>query len=64
MAPTPNEASGGYLGGVEWPASKDAVLAALHANGAPDDLVETLRTTGQSRIVSPASVAQLWWNAA
>lgn len=61
---TPVDASQKYLVGIEWPASKDVVIAALERNGAPPALVETLRVDAMTRIVSPASVAQVWWNAA
>lgn len=61
---TPVGASQRYLGGIEWPASKEIVIAALQRNGAPPELVETLRADKSNRIVSPAAVAQVWWNAA
>lgn len=51
-----------YMAGVEWPATKDVVIAALQRHGAPHDLIESVNADGKSRFVSPAAVSQLWWN--
>ncbi|MBA3746458.1 MAG: DUF2795 domain-containing protein [Solirubrobacterales bacterium] len=55
-------ASQRYLNGIEWPASKDVVVAALQRQGAPHDLIDCVNSDGKSRFVSPAAVSQLWWN--
>jgi hypothetical protein len=55
-------ASQRYLNGVEWPASKDAVIAALQRNGAPHELIDSVNADGKSRFVSQAAVSQVWWN--
>jgi len=53
-----------YLTGIEWPAMKETVVAALQRNGAPNDLIDIVQRDPMTRFVSVASVSQAWWNAA
>jgi hypothetical protein len=44
----PDEATQ-YLDGVDYPASKEDIASAAQDNGAPEELVERLRTLGRPR---------------
>jgi hypothetical protein len=55
--PTPIELQK-YLGGVDYPISKDDLLATAEGNGAPDDLLEALRGAGKDSFDSPVQVSE------
>jgi hypothetical protein len=52
---TPDEATQ-YLDGVDYPASKDDIATAAQDNGAPEELVERLRTLGRPSFSGPDEV--------
>lgn len=54
--PTPIELQK-YLGGVDYPASKDDLVATARENGAPDDLVQALENAGSDSFDSPTDVS-------
>lgn len=54
--PTPIELQK-YLGGVEYPASKDDLVTAARGNGAPDDLVSALEGADADSFDSPTDVS-------
>ena len=45
-----------YLEGAEYPASKEDLASTAEGNGAPDDLVERIRTLGRPTFSSPDEV--------
>lgn len=45
-----------YLKGVDYPASKEHLASAAGSNGAPDELVERIRTLGRSDFSGPEEV--------
>ena len=45
-----------YLEGVDYPASKEDLASAAEGNGAPEELVERLRTLGRSTFSDPGEV--------
>ncbi len=45
-----------YLEGVDYPASKEDLASAAEGNGAPDELVERLRTLGRPTFSGPDEV--------
>ena len=45
-----------YLEAVEYPASKEDLASAAEGNGAPEELVERLRTLGRPRFSGPEEV--------
>ena len=45
-----------HLKGVDYPASRDDLVAAAEANGAPDDLVSALRSANQESFDGPTAV--------
>ncbi|MBA2535074.1 MAG: DUF2795 domain-containing protein [Rubrobacter sp.] len=51
----PDEATQ-YLEGVDYPASKEDVASAAEDNGAPEELVERLRTLGRPDFSGPEEV--------
>lgn len=53
-----------YLTGIIFPAQKETVISALQRNNAPTDLIGIVQNDKMQRFVSPASVSQVWWNAA
>ena len=61
MRQTPLEASSRYVHGIIWPATKETVLEAMQRNGAPDDVLEALRSVNHPRFVAPSDVHQLLW---
>ncbi|WP_261165086.1 DUF2795 domain-containing protein [Microbacterium sp. Marseille-Q6965] len=54
--PTPIELQK-YLGGVDYPVSKEDLVARARDNGAPDDLVSALESAGQDSFDSPTDVS-------
>ncbi|MDW4574144.1 DUF2795 domain-containing protein [Microbacterium sp. M3] len=55
--PTPIELQK-YLGGVDYPASRDDLVSTARANGAPDDLVAALENSGTDSFDSPTDVSE------
>lgn len=47
-----------YLEGVEYPASKEAVISAAENNGAPEDLVGMLGSLSRPEYSGPEEVAE------
>ena len=45
-----------YLEGVDYPANKEELVSAAEGNGAPDELVERLRTLGRPDFSGPDEV--------
>jgi len=45
-----------YLKGVDYPASKEDLASAAEGNGAPDELVERIRTLGRPTFSGPEEV--------
>ena len=45
-----------YLEGVEYPASKEDLASAAEDNGAPEELIERLRTLGRPNFSGPDEV--------
>ena len=45
-----------YLEGVDYPASKEDLASAAEGNGAPQELVERLRTLGRPTFSGPDEV--------
>ena len=52
------------MDGIIWPCGKDEALEALAANGAPDDVLETLRGSEDRRFVSPSDLRSALWEEA
>ncbi len=53
----PNDAPR-YLEGVEYPANKEELASAAEENGAPDELVERIRTLGRPSFSGPEEVVE------
>jgi hypothetical protein len=51
----PDEVTG-YLEGVDYPASKEDLTSAAEGNGAPEELLERLRTLGRPSFSDPDEV--------
>ncbi len=64
MEETPLEVSSKYVHGVTWPVTKQELLEAMEANGAPDDVLQTVSAANQARFVAPSDVHQALWMAA
>ena len=64
MRETPLEASLKYVNGVTWPINKAELLEAMQRNGAPDDVLETVRADPLERFVAPSDLHQALWRAA
>lgn len=47
-----------YLGGVDYPASRDDLVKAARDNGAPDDLVAALENSGKDSFDGPTAVSE------
>lgn len=47
-----------HLKGVDYPASKDDLVSAAQSNGAPDDVVEALRSSSKDRFDGPTAVTE------
>lgn len=56
MKEVPIEAARKYVDGVTWPADKERVLEVVMSNGAPDDVVQIVRSIDKERLTSPAEV--------
>jgi hypothetical protein len=46
-----------FLSGIDYPASKDDLVSTAEGNGAPDDVLETLRNLSQGSFDSPTDVS-------
>lgn len=64
MDETPVEATQKYLDGIVWPASKQEVIGATEQNGAPEDIVQALRSADKERFVGPNDVHSVLWKVA
>jgi uncharacterized protein DUF2795 len=58
---TPLDVTVKYLEGIEWPASRDEVVAAAQRNGAPADVIEALRATEHDQYAGPNAVHNALW---
>ena len=47
-----------YLEGAEYPASKEDLASTAEGNGAPDELVERIRTLGRPTFSGPEEVVE------
>jgi hypothetical protein len=47
-----------YLGGVDYPASREDLVATARENGAPDELVSMLEEAGADSFDDPTDVSQ------
>ena len=45
-----------HLKGVDYPASKDDLVAAAESNGAPDEVLDALRSADQDTFDAPTAV--------
>jgi hypothetical protein len=45
-----------HLSGVDYPASKDEVIATAESNDAPQEIIEALQQTGAARFEGPDDV--------
>ena len=45
-----------HLGGVDYPASKDEVIATAESNGAPQEVIEALQQTDAVQFAGPDEV--------
>ena len=61
MKETPLEVSSKYVHGVIWPVAKEELLVAMERNGAPDDVLQTVRSAPVARFVAPSDVHQALW---
>jgi hypothetical protein len=64
MEEAPVEVTQKYIDGITWPASKEDVRDALQRNGAPDDVVQALRSANKDRFVGPNDLHATLWKAA
>jgi hypothetical protein len=54
--PTPIELQK-YLGGVDYPATKEDLVARARENGAPDELISALESSSEESFDSPTAVS-------
>jgi hypothetical protein len=47
-----------HLKGVDYPASRDELVSAAEANGAPDEIVDALRNAGKDAFDGPTAVQE------
>jgi hypothetical protein len=45
-----------HLGGIDYPASKDEVIATAESNGAPQEIIEALQRMDGTEFETPAAV--------
>ncbi len=64
MDQTPVEATQKYFHGIVWPTSKQEVITTAERNGAPEDILQALRSVDKQRFVGPAEVHNVLWKAA
>jgi hypothetical protein len=46
-----------YLGGIDYPASKDDIVSAAESSGADDDVLEALRSIPDQEYDAPTAVS-------
>lgn len=61
MRETPIVVTQRYVQGIGWPVSRDELLRALERNGAPDDVLQALRTVPKERFTGPSEVTSALW---
>lgn len=61
MEETPLDVTVKYLEGIEWPASKDEVIAAAQRNGAPQDVLDKLNETEHDQFAGVNGVHNALW---
>ncbi len=61
MEETPLEATRKYVEGVTWPVDKETLIERMEANGAPDDVLQTLRDTDKDRFTAPSEIQNALW---
>jgi hypothetical protein len=64
MDEAPIEVTQKYIDGIAWPASKEEVLGALRQNGAPDDVLQSVRSANKERFVGPNDLHAILWKEA
>lgn len=64
MDETPLDATRKYVRGIKFPVNKEDLISAVERNGAPDDLIETLRAMDKPRFTGPNEVQNALWMAA
>ncbi len=64
MDDTPVEATQKYFEGIVWPVSKEEVIDTAQQNGAPDDILQALRSSDKDRFVAPSEVHNVLWKEA
>jgi len=47
-----------HLKGVDYPASRDDLVSAAESNGAPQDVVDALRSTNEDSFDGPTAVTE------
>jgi len=58
---TPLDVTVKYLEGIEWPANRAELVKAAERNGAPDDIVQTLRAIDHDHFAGPNAVHNALW---
>lgn len=61
MEETPLDVTTKYLEGIDWPASKDEVIAAAQRNGAPPDVLDKLNETEHDTFAGVNGVHNALW---
>ena len=61
MEETPLDATVRYLDEIEWPANRAEVIAAAERNGAPADVLDTLRAMRHDHFAGPNAVHNALW---
>jgi hypothetical protein len=64
MDESPVEVTQKHIDGIAWPANKEEVLGALSQNGAPDDVLQAVRSADKERFVGPNDLHAILWKAA
>ncbi|MBA3304607.1 MAG: DUF2795 domain-containing protein [Thermoleophilaceae bacterium] len=64
MRETPLEVSSKYVHGITWPVLKGELIETMQRNGAPEDVLEVVRSFRLARFVAPSDVHQALWNRA
>ncbi|HWC85251.1 MAG TPA: DUF2795 domain-containing protein [Solirubrobacteraceae bacterium] len=64
MDDAPVEVTQKHIDGIAWPASKEEVLEGLQQNGAPDDVLQAVRSADKDRFAGPNDLHAILWKAA
>lgn len=64
MEDTPIEVTTKYIDGIVWPASKQDVLSTMERNGAPEDVLQALRSVEREDFTGPNEVHNVLWKVA